>query len=62
MEARITYRSEIIVKGDNLAEIKQKFESMNLTSKEGNGQFVEMVSVEDYDTYRDITEEWDELY
>ena len=62
MEARITYRSEIIVKGDNLAEIKQKFESMNLTSKEGNGQFVEMVSVEDYDTYRDITDEWDELY
>ena len=62
MEARITYRSEIIVKGDNLAEIKQKFESMNLTSKEGNGQFVEMVSVEDYDTYRDIMDEWDELY
>lgn len=61
MEARITYRSEIIVKGDNLAEIKQKFESMNLTSKEGNGQFVEMVSVEDYDTYRDITEEWNEI-
>lgn len=62
MEARITYRSEIIVKGDNLAEIKQKFESMNLTSKEGNGQFVEMVSVEDYDTYRDIMDEWDDLY
>lgn len=61
MEARITYRSEIIVKGDNLAEIKQKFESMNLTSKEGNGKFVEMVSVEDYDTYRDIMDEWNEI-
>ncbi|MBO4777327.1 MAG: hypothetical protein J5588_02435 [Bacteroidales bacterium] len=62
MEARITYRSEIIVNGENLAEIKRKFESTNLTSKEGDSDFVELVSVEDNDTFTDLMGEWDNLY
>jgi hypothetical protein len=62
MKARITFRSEIVVEGNDLEEIKQKFEGLNLCTKEGNGDFVELVSVEDNDTYEDLMEEWDELY
>jgi len=62
MKARITFRSEIVVEGNNLEEIKQKFEGLNLCTKEGNGDFVELVSVEDNDTFTDLMKEWDELY
>ncbi len=62
MEVRITFRSEIVVEGNDLEDVKQKFEGLNLCTKEGNGNFVELVSVEDNDTYRDLMEEWDELY
>lgn len=61
MEVRITYRSEIIIKGDSLKEIEDEWESLNLTSKEGNSKFVELCSVEDAETYEDLTNEFKNL-
>ena len=57
MEVRITFRSEVIIKGDNLAEIRDKFEEMTLFSEEANkydAAYMELVSVEDNNTYEDL--------
>ena len=66
MEIRITYRSEVYLKGENLAEIKEKWENLNLDpiskdSTEGFG-FVEIVSVEDADTYKDLESEFENAF
>lgn len=58
MEVRITYRNEINIKGDSLKEIKDKWEALNLTSQQGNATFVELCSVEDAETYEDLTNEF----
>lgn len=50
MEVRITYRSEVYIKGDNLKEIKNKWDEF----EEGNATFVEICSVEDAKTYEDL--------
>ena len=62
MEARITYRYEIYIEGEDLNDIKKKWLDADLTPKfvdvapEGveDGGFVETVSVEDADTYEDL--------
>lgn len=65
MEARITYRSEIYIEGQDLEDIRNTFESLNLDpiSKNEVGVtdygFVELVSVEDADTYKDLMDKWD---
>jgi hypothetical protein len=61
MEVRITYRSEVYIKGDSLEEIKDKWEALNLTSQEGNSNFVELCSVEDAETYEDLENEFNNL-
>lgn len=58
MEVIINYRSKVYIKGDNLKEIKNKWEALNLTSQEGNSEFVELYSVEDAETYQDLTNEF----
>lgn len=55
---RITFRSEITIEGDSLADIKKKFEEMPLFSKEANqvqASFIEINSVEDANTLEDIS-------
>ena len=54
LKIRITYRSEVYVEGETLEECRRKWEELDLTSKEGNPEFVELVSVEDADTYEDL--------
>lgn len=46
---RITYRSEVYITAANEAEAREKFEALDLTSKEGNSRFVEEVSFEPQD-------------
>lgn len=46
---RITYRSEIYITAANEEEAREKFEALDLTSKEGNSRFVEEVSFEPQD-------------
>lgn len=55
MEARITWRSELFIKGDTLEEIKRKFENLDLGL---NSSFVENLSIEDVDTEEDLTSEF----
>lgn len=60
MEVRITFRSEVYIEGDNLEEIRNKWEDLNLYSQEAKEKahidFVELVSAErvDDDSYDDV--------
>ena len=61
MEARITFRSEIFLRGTNVMEIREKFEKMNLFSKEAEtnfAQFIEVCSVDNEDNDEDVMEQW----
>lgn len=66
MTVRVTFRSEVYIDASSVAEAKEKFEAMELYSekakKEMNADFVEINSIEDGDTYDDLTEKWDESY
>lgn len=57
-EVRITFRAEVYIKGDNLDEIKEKWEELPLFSadalEKSSAEFVELVSVEDAETYEDL--------
>ena len=61
MEVRITFRSEVYIEGDNLEEIRNKWEDLDLYSQEAKEKaridFVELVSAErvDDDSYDGVT-------
>lgn len=65
MIARIIFRSEVYVEGDNAEDIARKWEGMKLYSAEANkgmvslspAEFVELDKVED-ENYNDITDEF----
>ena len=65
MVARITFRSEVYVEGDNIEDIARKWEGMELYSTEANKgmaspiEFVELDKVED-EGYNDITSEFNQ--
>lgn len=59
MEVRITFRSEIYIKGKNLEEIRDKWIDVQLFSEEAlkmDADYVELVSAEDADTYDDYSD------
>ena len=61
MKVRVTFRSEIVLEGKDLDEIKQKFEGIPLFSSaalENNADYIETLSVEDNDTYEDLSGQW----
>lgn len=61
MEVRITFRSEIYIEGDNLGEIKDKWEEIPLYSPEAEKSdvdFIEVLTVEDADDYSDLMSKW----
>ena len=62
MEVRITFRSEVFIKGDNMKEIKEKFEELPLYSADAlenaSADFCEVVSVEDAETSEDLENEF----
>lgn len=65
MEVRITFRSEIFLEGKDMKEIVEKWEDMELFSKEANEAYaceVEVVSVEDAETYDDLMDEFNDPY
>lgn len=58
MEARITFRAEVFIKGKNLDEIEQKWEDMPLFSADAlecGANYVELDTVEDASTCEDLT-------
>lgn len=61
MEVRITFRSEVFIKGETLADCAKQWEQMELFSDEANQHDacqIELVSVEDAETYNDILSEF----
>ena len=61
MEVRITFKSEIVIEGKDLGEVKAKFEEIPIFSSaalENNAEYIETVSVEDNDTYEDLSGQW----
>ena len=64
MEVRITFRSEIYIEGDNLKDIKEKWESIPLYSQDAekaDADFIELISVEDADTHKNLKVYWNKL-
>jgi len=65
MEVRIKFSGEVYIKGENMSEIKSKFEMLPLFSAdalEDNGaEFGEILLVEDAETYKDLRKEYDEV-
>ena len=64
MVVRIKFSAEIYVGGDNMAEIKEKFEEVPLFSIDAidkyGADFSEVMLVEDADTFKDLKNEFDE--
>lgn len=58
MEVRITFRSEVYIKGETLEEIKEKWEDIPIFCADAidnyYADFVELESVEDADTCEDL--------
>jgi hypothetical protein len=65
MEVRIKFSAEVYVKGENMAEIKSKFEMLPLFSadalEDNSAEFGEILLVEDAETYKDLRKEYDEV-
>lgn len=61
IEVRITFRTEVYIKGKSISEIRNKWEDLPLYSadaiEEGHAEFVELVSAErvDDESYDDIS-------
>ena len=66
MEVRIKFSAEVYIKGEDMSEIKSKFEMLPLFSAdalEDNGaEFGEILLVEDAETYKDLRKEYDESW
>lgn len=62
---RITYRAEVYIEADTLAEARDEWENMDLFSNDAikhYADFVELVSVEDAETYKDLRSDWSDAY
>lgn len=64
MEVRIKFSGEVYIKGENMSEIKSKFEMLPLFSadalEDNSAEFGEILLVEDAKTYKDLRKEYDE--
>lgn len=65
MEVRIKFDADIVIKGDTMQEVREKFESMKLWSqeaKDSNVEFSEIQLIEDADTYNDLRHDYDHCF
>ena len=59
---RLRFSAEIYIKAENIQEAREKWEGMQLFSQEAlecEAEFIDFESIEDAETYKDISEEWD---
>ena len=64
MELRITFRSEIVITGETLADCAKQWEKMELFSDEAKQHEacqIELVSVEDAETFKDMLSEFNKI-
>ena len=66
MKVAFKFDAYLYLEGENMAEIREKFESMPLFSadalEEGNAEFCELLLVEDAETNKDLMNEYDNAY
>ena len=66
MKVSFKFDAYIYLEGENMAEIREKFESMPLFSadalEEGHAEFCELLLVEDAETNEDLMEKYDNAY
>lgn len=66
MEVRFKFSADLYIKGKNMKEIREKFESMPLFSadalEDGNAEFSELLLVENADTYEDLYGKFEMVY
>ena len=66
MKVELKFDAYIYLEGENMAEIREKFENMPLFSadalEEGHAEFCELLLVEDAETYKDLMDEYDNAY
>ena len=64
MELRITFRSDIVITGETLADCAKQWEQMELFSDEAKQHEacqIELVSVEDAETFKDMLSEFNKI-
>ena len=65
MKVRIAFRSDIVLEGETMQEIKEAWDSLPLYSEEACNkgmEFLEMDAVEDGDTNEDLMHQWDTAF
>ena len=62
MEVRFKFSADIYIKGENMDEVRRKFESIPLFSEEANKEcgveFCELLLVEEAETNQDLYDEY----
>ena len=61
MEVRIKFSADLVIEGDTLDEVRQKWEAMPLFSEDANEcgvEFCETLLIEDADTYESLDNEF----
>ena len=64
MEVRITFRSEIVITGETLADCAKQWKQIELFSdeaKQHDACQIELVSVEDAETFKDMLSEFNKI-
>lgn len=65
MEVRIKFDADIVITGDTMQDVREKFESMELWSQEAKNchvEFSEIQLIEDADTYNDLRHDYDHCF
>ena len=66
MKVSFKFDAYLYLEGENMAEIREKFENMPLFSadalKEGHAEFCDLLLVEDSETNKDLMDEYDNAY
>lgn len=65
MEVRIKFDADLVITGETMAEVREKFESMPLWSQEAKDcgvEFSEIQLVEDAETYDNLQHCYDHCY
>ena len=62
LTVEIEYRMKVIISGKDMNEITGKWECLNIEDHDQGTRFVEVVGVVDADTYKDLTDKFDEAY
>lgn len=61
MKVRIVFSSEIVIDGENIDQVREKWEDLCIYSTEATEcgvEFAEVIAVENAETNEDMSDEW----